>query len=75
MSGLVQRGVKFSPFSVKRALENTATFLGDLDRFAQGFGLLQVCKIMNFRYKFKLNLNFHGIHLYTYQYFVSINVI
>ncbi|KAK6617784.1 hypothetical protein RUM43_014012 [Polyplax serrata] len=56
MSGLVQRGVKFSPFSVKRALENTATFLGDLDRFAQGFGLLQVEKAFEHLCQFRDSL-------------------
>lgn len=39
----MQRNLKFSPHSVKRALENSAQYLDSVDPFAQGCGLLQVC--------------------------------
>lgn len=48
LSGLLQNGHPFSPFGVKRALENTALFVPDIDVFAQGYGLLQVCFIFFF---------------------------
>jgi len=38
------RGLPYSPYSLKRALENTAHFMEGLDVFAQGHGLLQVEK-------------------------------
>jgi hypothetical protein len=43
LSGLEQKEVPYSPYSVKRALENTALWLNTVDSFAQGHGLLQVC--------------------------------
>ncbi|XP_058803991.1 tripeptidyl-peptidase 2 isoform X2 [Phymastichus coffea] len=42
VSGLIQKQLKFSPYSIKRALENTAHFVTTLDPFAQGAGLVQV---------------------------------
>lgn len=42
LSGLVAKGVKFSPYSVKRALQNSALYIDTMDHFAQGSGLLQV---------------------------------
>uniref|UniRef100_A0ABD2WWK7 Tripeptidyl-peptidase 2 n=1 Tax=Trichogramma kaykai TaxID=54128 RepID=A0ABD2WWK7_9HYME len=44
VSGLLARNLKFSPYSIKRALENSAHFVDSLDPFAQGSGLLQVEK-------------------------------
>lgn len=44
LSGLKQSNVPYSPYSVKRALENTATVLENVEIFAQGSGLLQVDK-------------------------------
>ncbi|XP_046674553.1 tripeptidyl-peptidase 2-like [Homalodisca vitripennis] len=44
LSGMKARGLPYSPFSVKRALENTALFVESMDVFAQGYGLLQVEK-------------------------------
>jgi tripeptidyl-peptidase II len=42
LSGMKARGLPFSPYSVRRAIENTAQFMEGLDVFAQGHGLLQV---------------------------------
>ena len=41
-SGLKARDIPFSPFSIKRALEQTAIFLDGVEVFAQGHGLIQV---------------------------------
>lgn len=53
LSGLMKKNMSYSPYSVKRALENTANFLENVDKFAQGHGLLQVEKAFD--------------HLCTYQ--------
>ncbi|RLU16741.1 hypothetical protein DMN91_010941 [Ooceraea biroi] len=42
ISGLLAKGCPHSPYSIKRALENTALYVSNLDPFAQGSGLLQV---------------------------------
>ncbi|XP_070157555.1 tripeptidyl-peptidase 2-like isoform X1 [Polyergus mexicanus] len=42
ISGLLAKGCPYSPYSIKRALENTALYISNLDQFAQGSGLLQV---------------------------------
>ncbi|KAI4503188.1 hypothetical protein M0802_001410 [Mischocyttarus mexicanus] len=42
ISGLIAKGCPYSPYSIKRALENTALYISNLDPFAQGSGLLQV---------------------------------
>ncbi|XP_057365075.1 tripeptidyl-peptidase 2-like [Daphnia carinata] len=42
ISGLKARRVPFSPFSIKRALEQTAVCLEGVEVFAQGHGLIQV---------------------------------
>ena len=44
LSGLKSAGVAYSPFSVKRALANTARPLRNHCQYAQGHGLLQVGK-------------------------------
>lgn len=44
LSGLKQRNIVYSPYSVKRALENSAVKLSDVECYAQGHGLLQVEK-------------------------------
>lgn len=48
MSGLKQTNIKFSPFSIKHALENSAQFLEHMDPFAQGHGLMQVDKAFDY---------------------------
>lgn len=44
ISGLLQNNIEYSPYSIKRALWNTATKLPYVDKFAQGSGLLNVEK-------------------------------
>jgi len=47
MSGLRARGVAWSPYSIKRALENSSTQLENLCHYGQGNGLLSVEKAFN----------------------------
>ncbi|XP_076661783.1 tripeptidyl-peptidase 2-like [Halictus rubicundus] len=42
ISGLISKNFPYSPYNIKRALENTALYVPNLDPFAQGSGLLQV---------------------------------
>ncbi|XP_043288637.1 tripeptidyl-peptidase 2 isoform X2 [Venturia canescens] len=42
ISGLEAKNVPYSPYSIKRALENSAMYIEHLDPYAQGCGLLQV---------------------------------
>lgn len=42
ISGLKAKNCQYSPYSIKRGLENTALYIDSLDLFAQGSGLLQV---------------------------------
>lgn len=42
ISGLLKNKIDYSPYSIKRALWNTATKLDHVDQFAQGNGLLNV---------------------------------
>lgn len=42
ISGLLKNKIDYSPYSIKRALWNTATHLSHVDKFAQGNGLLNV---------------------------------
>ncbi|XP_055535925.1 tripeptidyl-peptidase 2 [Wyeomyia smithii] len=44
VSGLKQRNINYTAFSIKRALWNTATKIDYVDKFAQGNGLLNVEK-------------------------------
>lgn len=44
ISGLKQRSIVYTPYSIKRALWNSATHLSTVDEFAQGNGLLNVEK-------------------------------
>lgn len=45
ISGLSCRGLPHSPYSMKRALENTATYLEHVEPWAQGAGLLNIEKV------------------------------
>lgn len=42
LSALTQQSIPYSPYSVKRALENGAEYLDGIEPFAQGRGLLQL---------------------------------
>lgn len=42
LSALKARGVQYTPFCVRRGLENTAKFNENMDPFAMGRGILQV---------------------------------
>lgn len=44
ISGLKQRGIEFSPYSIKRAIRATASKVDYIDQYAQGSGLLNVEK-------------------------------
>ncbi|KAH0553976.1 tripeptidyl-peptidase 2 isoform X2 [Cotesia glomerata] len=76
ISGLHDKHCPYSPYSIKRALENTALYIDTLDSFAQGSGLLQVerafenlvanCKAIECDVRFAINCgvnNSKGIHL------------
>ena len=54
LSGLKARQIPSSPFSVKRALEQTAHQLDGVEVFAQGHGLIQVDRA------FDHLVNYHG---------------
>lgn len=42
LSGALSKKVAWTPYSVKKALENTATKLANVETYAQGHGLIQV---------------------------------
>lgn len=42
LSGMVQRKLPYTPYSVKRALENTAQFIENQDKYGQGEGLVAI---------------------------------
>jgi tripeptidyl-peptidase-2 len=48
ISGLKEKGLGYTPYSIKRALWNSATKLGYVDPFAQGNGLLNVEKAFEY---------------------------
>uniref|UniRef100_T1GG06 Tripeptidyl-peptidase II first Ig-like domain-containing protein n=1 Tax=Megaselia scalaris TaxID=36166 RepID=T1GG06_MEGSC len=52
ISGLKEKGVKYSPYSIKRAISETATKLDYVDQFAQGNGLLNVEKAFDHLVKY-----------------------
>eukprot|EP00096_Caligus_rogercresseyi_P003722 TRINITY_DN171_c0_g1_i1.p1 TRINITY_DN171_c0_g1~~TRINITY_DN171_c0_g1_i1.p1 ORF type:complete len:1256 (+),score=320.81 TRINITY_DN171_c0_g1_i1:175-3942(+) len=75
LSGLKQKGVQYSPFSFKRALANTASFIEGHCPYAQGNGLIQVEKVFehvvehnqneerDVRFSVSCNSGAKGIHL------------
>ena len=76
VSGLKQKTIEYTPFSVKRALMNTATKVDYVDKFAQGSGLLNVeksfdylvdhAKEMESKVRFMISVganNARGIHM------------
>lgn len=49
ISGLRAKGIDTCPYLIKRAMENTALYIDNIDHFSQGHGLLQVkFKIISF---------------------------
>jgi hypothetical protein len=42
LNAAANKGIKWSPYSVKRALEQSAQTVPNAEDFAQGFGLVQV---------------------------------
>lgn len=52
VSGLQQRQLSYSPYSIKRALENCATTLSNVEIFAQGRGLLQIDKSLEYLFNY-----------------------
>lgn len=63
LSGLKVQKVHYSPFSIRRALENSATKLDDVEVFALGQGMLQVSKYFQFTWSRLLN---NKAHIYFY---------
>ncbi|XP_065200491.1 tripeptidyl-peptidase 2 isoform X2 [Planococcus citri] len=63
ISGLLQNEIPYSPYYIKRALENTAYFHETYDYFAQGYGLLQVEKayeyLTNYSKEIDIPVRFH----------------
>ncbi|XP_047041044.1 tripeptidyl-peptidase 2 [Helicoverpa zea] len=52
MSGLKAQDIPYSPYSIKRALENSATYLSHVEPWAQGCGLLNVEKAFDILCKY-----------------------
>ncbi|KAG5891542.1 hypothetical protein JTB14_028560 [Gonioctena quinquepunctata] len=48
LSGLVQQSIPYSPYIVRRALENTASFIEGVEIPAQGSGLIQTEKAFDY---------------------------
>jgi tripeptidyl-peptidase II len=76
MSGLKQKSINYTPYSIKNALWNTATYLDYVDKFAQGAGLMNIEKAFEHLTKYHAeqenqlkfgitvgNSNAKGIHL------------
>ncbi|BFZ00765.1 hypothetical protein BsWGS_03804 [Bradybaena similaris] len=59
LSGLKVQKVQYSPFSVRRALENSATKLDDVEVFALGQGMLQVENTFNYLVKYEHSVGEH----------------
>lgn len=53
LSGLIQLNIKYSPYSIRRSLENTASFIPGVEIPAQGAGLIQVEKAFEYLVTFK----------------------
>lgn len=65
ISGVLQRNIEYSPFYIKRAIENTALLLPGVEVFAQGNGLLQVDKCFEFL------LNYHNVQERNVRFHIS----
>ncbi|KAK9889317.1 hypothetical protein WA026_004596 [Henosepilachna vigintioctopunctata] len=60
ISGLIDKKIPYSPYSIKRAIEASASYLSDVEVFVQGSGLLNVEKTFD--------------HLVTYHKAKELNV-
>ncbi|CAB4017177.1 tripeptidyl-peptidase 2, partial [Paramuricea clavata] len=79
LSGLKEKGVKYSPHSIRRCLENAGSLVNGIDRFTIGHGLVQVDKTFDLanlnndvpdrelRYKVNCGNGTRGIHLREYH--------
>ncbi|KFM79321.1 Tripeptidyl-peptidase 2, partial [Stegodyphus mimosarum] len=47
LSGLIQKSIPYSPYSIKRAIQNTAFKVSTWEPFSMGHGLIQVEKAFN----------------------------
>ncbi|XP_071839220.1 tripeptidyl-peptidase 2-like isoform X2 [Apostichopus japonicus] len=77
LSGLKANGLPYTPYSIRRALENTALFLDQIEPHGQGHGLIQIhkayeyltehwdCPAKNLRFKVSTDGN-RGIYLRDY---------
>lgn len=77
LSGLKANGLPYTPYSVRRALENTAHYMDQIEPFGQGHGLIQIhkayeyltehcdCPAKNLRFKVSTDGN-RGIYLRDY---------
>ena len=63
LSGLEKDNIPYSPYNVKRALQNCALELPNIEKFAQGCGLLQVDKtfehLINYSSVVERDVRFH----------------
>lgn len=53
ISGLKARNVEYNPFSIRRALENTAVSVPTADALSQGSGLIQVLPALEYLFQHK----------------------
>ncbi|KAG9416306.1 tripeptidyl-peptidase II Tpp2 [Aphanomyces cochlioides] len=53
ISGLKARNIEYNPFSIRRALENTAVSVPTADAFSQGRGLIQVLPALEYIFQYK----------------------
>lgn len=53
LSALTQLHIKYSPYSIRRALENTGSFIQGVEIPAQGAGLIQIEKAFEYLVNFK----------------------
>ncbi|KAF0698016.1 Aste57867_11347 [Aphanomyces stellatus] len=53
ISGLKARNIGYNPFSIRRALENTAVSVPTAEAFSQGRGLIQVLPALEFLFQHK----------------------
>ncbi|GIY14821.1 tripeptidyl-peptidase 2 [Caerostris extrusa] len=56
LSGLKQQSIPYSPYSVRRAIENTALKVSMWEAFSMGHGLVQVDKAFNHLVKYSMSM-------------------